>query len=116
MTMNKLKPGMYLKLFHGFESDEARNEAENWGAQGPTIGPLLWSHQTYNAHITLGFPVYAKSLEDFLEGKKDIEIIRWDGRDLNNDRQYHTIWLNIKDDCIHFDGMFYGDWEFVYVE
>lgn len=100
----KLRPGMYLKLFHGFESDEARNEAQEWGEQGPTIGPLLWSHQTYNAHITLGIDPdnFDKA---FLKDKKDFEVVEQD-----------VLWLNIKDDCIHFNGMFYGDWEFVHVK
>lgn len=113
-TSEKLKPGMYLKLFHGFESDEARNAAEDWGAKGPTIGPLLWSHQTYNSHITLGIHPLAFDIKAFLEGKKNFEFTAWKGLDQAENAEC-TLWLDIIDDCIHFDGMFYGDWEFVYV-
>ena len=49
------KPGLYLGLFHGFSSEKKRQEADDWGANGPCIGPLQFVHTTYAVHIKILF-------------------------------------------------------------
>lgn len=45
--------GLYLKLLHGrTPSDQALN---NWGEDGPWVGPLRWFHCTYLSTFGLGF-------------------------------------------------------------
>lgn len=46
-------PGMYLKLLHG--RAVADEEMDNWGPDGPWIGPLKWFHCTYLSDIGIGF-------------------------------------------------------------
>jgi hypothetical protein len=49
----KLKPGLYLGLFHGRDSkDEVLHD---WGYNGPAIGPLKFAHTTYASEIKLEF-------------------------------------------------------------
>ena len=88
--------GMYLKLFHG--RDDPEEDMDDWGYEGPTIGPLVWAHTTYNSHFRvrlvhpvqweeLGFPTYNE--------EPDFEF---------------------KDDMIVFNGCYYGDWSLYFHE
>lgn len=45
--------GMYLKLLHGREN--ADEEMNDWGSDGPWVGPLKWFHCTYLSDIGFGF-------------------------------------------------------------
>lgn len=47
------EPGTYLKLLHGRETPD--EEMDDWGPDGPWIGPLEWFHCTYMTFISLGF-------------------------------------------------------------
>jgi hypothetical protein len=47
------KPGLYLGLFHGRRSPHER--MDDWGFDGPTIGPLKWCHTTYAFNIKIQF-------------------------------------------------------------
>ena len=46
-------PGLYLGLFHG--RHEPREEMEDWGFDGPMIGPLKWFHTTYACTLRIAF-------------------------------------------------------------
>jgi len=93
----KVKPGLYLGLFHGFESAKARDASGDWGANGPLIGPLKFVHTTYGCHIKF----------EFVEEKDAAKY----GFKLN---EMHDLMVegskSPDSDCIKFDGMFYGDW------
>jgi hypothetical protein len=84
------KQGMYLLLTHGRLSADA--EMDDWGFDGPVIGPLSWCHITYGALATIGFADGTET--DFLE--PDV--------------------LSIQDGLLYFDGAWYGDWEFQVLE
>jgi hypothetical protein len=82
--------GMYLKLLHGRTSVD--EEMDDWGPDGPWIGPLDWFHCTYMKGLGIGFS---------------------DGIELPslyaNDSPPSPIGL--VSDMIYFEGMYYGDWE-----
>lgn len=123
-----LKPGMYLGLFHGRDTPE--EELDNWGFNGPMIGPLKYVHTTYAAEMKLKF----ESHDDWKLAFPDEPAI--DGFSLwPGSRAATTIaqlnanparaWTDpaIKDvmyavegvipivaDLVKFQGKFYGDW------
>lgn len=67
--------GVYIHLFHGRNNvDEAMDD---WGFDGPVLGPLPYVHVTYMSDIKIG--------DDFEP-------------------------LQIKGDCVEYDGKYYGDW------
>jgi len=76
--MREVRPeseGIYIHLFHGRDNvDEAMDD---WGFDGPVLGPLPYVHITYMSEIKIG---------------DDFEPLR------------------IKDDCVEYDGKYYGDW------
>lgn len=84
------QPGMYLKLLHG--RAHVDEELDDWGPDGPWIGPLEWFHCTYMKGLGIGFA---------------------DGVELPSlyatDSPPSPIGLVL--DMIYFEGMYYGDWE-----
>jgi len=89
--------GLYLGLFHGFESEEAREAKGDWGEDGALIGPLKYYHTTYADIFRF----------EFTDGANFKQYGFEDGVDLE---------LNVKEGCVHFDGMQYGDWTVFYVK
>ncbi len=84
------EPGTYLKLLHGRSTlDEEMND---WGADGPWIGPIEWFHCTYMTSISLGF----------MDGET-VECLT------QNETPVAPIFFAF--DMIYFNGMYYGDWE-----
>ena len=69
---------VYIHFFHGRPSPDT--EVEDWGADGPTVGPLAYVHVTYLSDVKFGSP---------------------DGQIEGHFAQY--------EDLIYYDGMFYGD-------
>ena len=55
-------------------------DMEDWGEDGPIFEAYEWVHTTYAFHVKIDSPQH-----EFLD-------------------------LNIRDDCIYYDGMWYGDW------
>lgn len=114
MSSEYRQPGMYMHLYHGFESEEARQtanaEAEAglrpnyWGSVGPDFGPLTAVHETYAATIQVHFDPDKFDAQKFFEGQTDIDFF---GRD--------SFWLNYEDDCVLLNGIRYGDWAVYYV-
>lgn len=83
--------GFYLKLLHGRSPVDL--ELDDWGEDGPWIGPLKWFHCTYMTTIGIGF----------LEGEEFLS--RGDGiSDLPSP-------MYVCQKMIYFNGIYYGDWE-----
>jgi hypothetical protein len=85
------KPGLYLALFHGRSNADAT--MDDWGFNGPLIGPLEWVHTTYATHVRMKFLSNEDELLYFSEPAFP------DGQD-----------IFITDDLIEYAGNFYGDW------
>lgn len=77
---NEKPPDLYLKLIHGRNSPT--EQLDDWGFQGPTLGPFHWIHSTYATHVRCG----------------------WDA---NGDE----ICLDYSGDLLTHEGKYYGDWE-----
>jgi hypothetical protein len=73
---------VFLELFHGRKS--VNEDLQDWGEQGPILGPLKYVHTTYGADLKL-------QTVDGVEGNLDVV-----GHELP--------------DLVFYDGMFYGDW------
>jgi hypothetical protein len=73
---------IYIRLFHGRKCPG--DELNDWGREGPILGPFEWAHMTYASDIKLGVP----NSDDF----NCLEII---------------------DDLIWYDGVWYGDASFM---
>ena len=43
---------IYIQLFHGRHTPE--EELEDWGFDGPVLGPFPWYHITYGCDVKLG--------------------------------------------------------------
>lgn len=79
-----LKPGIYIHLFHGRENPE--EEMEDWGDDGPVLGPFDWLHVTYLCTFALGC----------------VKDVVWD--------------LETAAHCeglVYYDGVYYGDFDIV---
>ncbi|MGA8147493.1 MAG: hypothetical protein WB870_07955 [Gallionellaceae bacterium] len=83
-------PGMYLKLLHGRAAADA--EMDDWGKDGPWIGPLNWFHCTYLSDIGIGFA----GGEELASQGYNIDI---------------PSPIYLYQEMIYYDGMYYGSWE-----
>ena len=72
---------LYLKLFHGRTNIE--DNLDDWGFDGPILGPLKYVHGTHRHHLAIEY--------DTSEGPAV------DG------------WLEYVEDCIYYDGAYFGD-------
>jgi len=126
---SKVKPGLYLALFHGAETIKERKalgDAGVFGSNGPMIGPLKYVHTTYGAHIKLAF---VDDADATLYGFAPDEVIHIiiPGKDSRKhspeiskryrkclgltpgkDSRKHNV--TYEADCIHYRGVNYGDW------
>ena len=84
------RPGLYLKLFHGRRS--VHEDMNDWGPDGPWIGPLKWFHCTYLSSIGVCFA----------DGSEIAPMMP--GGDLPSP-------MFLSDGLLYFKGMYYGDWE-----
>ena len=86
---------VYLYLFHGRATPD--EDVEDWGCEGPAIGPLDYVHTTYGSEVKIRG---AKAvLEKFFPNS---EIHFHDG--------YGEHAIQLAGDCLPYDGKFYGDW------
>jgi hypothetical protein len=83
------QPGMYLGVFHGRKTDA--EALQDWGANGPIIGPINWCHSTYYSHVRIQFA-------DGVDFKK---------YGFDNDEPDIPVSAG---GCLQIDGMLYGDW------
>lgn len=88
------RPGMYLCLTHGRVAID--EQLADWGSSGPYIGPLAWCHITYNSTINI-----CAADDRNEEGT---------GPMCGIDEP-----LRFEADMLHYDGVYYGDWELMMV-
>lgn len=69
---------LYFRLFHGRIDPE--QDLNDWGSDGPVLGPYDFVHTTYAHHIIFGKP---------------------------NDDSHE---LFVVEDMLYYDGVYYGDW------
>lgn len=87
---------VYLHLYHGRKTvDES---LEDWGFDGPLIGPLENLHVTYLTHLRATFSSRDHKNSFFITCLPD------ERRDTDLEMD-----VPIKADCIHFNGEFFGD-------
>ena len=91
----KLCPdGMYLALFHG--RDTADKQMDDWGFNGPLIGPLGYVHTTYDSEIKIRF------LNE--HGYRSEEVY---GQETGGNEE---VVFRTHGELFPFAGKFYGDW------
>lgn len=78
---------VWLHLFHG--RDTVDEDMDDWGYDGPTIGPLEFVHTTYGDNIKFHFTYHADAVEFGLEQDEMINLV---------------------EGCFPFQGKFYGDY------
>lgn len=88
------KPGLYFGLFHGRRLP--LEQMDDWGFDGPTIGPLKWCHTTYAFNIKIQF-------------QNSVDALNYFGV------QREQFLLDMNGDLVVFGGMYYGDWTVYYV-
>jgi hypothetical protein len=101
-ALTDLAPGLYLGLFHGRES--ADDDMDDWGFDGPVIGPLDYVHTTYAAELKLRF----------VDGQRAAIYFPDTGEIINLATGERTpcpeAVLTITSDLLVFDGRYFGDW------
>lgn len=100
------KPGMYLDLFHGRADPD--QDMEDWGEQGPIIGPLEYGHTTYSSTLRIRFNDVNDHDLFFMREVTGYNVAT--GEVFFEDEA----WLEIKGDMVFYEGMYYGDWSFFY--
>ena len=85
------KPGLYLGLLHGRHTSE--QVMNDWGFNGPLIGPIAWCHTSYATHIRVEFI----STED--------EEMYFSIPEYPHPRD-----IQILNDLLTYNKNFYGDW------
>jgi len=79
---------MYLELFHGRKTKE--EDMDDWGFQGPSIGPLQYAHTTYGNEIKMAFV-------------NDEDRVRFGFKE-------PECWLTIEEGMVVYQDSYYGDW------
>lgn len=85
------KPGLYLALLHGRFSP--RQEMNEWGFNGPLIGPIDWCHTTYATQIRISFT-----------SEEDEQVY------FPNPAFPDAQDIRIVDDLLVYEDCYYGDW------
>jgi hypothetical protein len=75
---------VYLELFHGRQS--VAEELQDWGSQGPILGPLAYVHTTYSTDIKV----------ETLDGIDGVLQV-----------------VGELPDLLYYDGTYYGDWSVI---
>lgn len=79
----KLRKGLYLSLFHGRLDPKA--ELQDWGHNGPMIGPLRYIQETYAGGLRFEFiddkvrDAFIKAFPELDEEKDDCCHLKYDG-------------------------------------
>lgn len=102
------KPGMYLRLFHGRNSPD--EQLDDWGFEGPEIGPLQYAHTTYASDVKLEFLDVEDHDKFFLR-----EVC---GYNRNTEEVSFSEFaeLDIAHGMVVYDGKYYGDWSVFYFD
>lgn len=93
-------PGVYLSCWHGFKDMEQRELTDDWGSEGPIIGPFTFIQTTYAQHLKCHLaPGFSQALyEPF-------------GFRIWNDE---ILELYVVGDCLVINDIEYGDWSMWY--
>lgn len=84
-------PGLYLALLHG--RNDPDEEMDDWGSDGPLIGPLRCVHTTYALELKIEFVSKEAEEKYFIEPRYP------------NNRQ-----LGLIQGLIEYNQVLYGDW------
>lgn len=91
-------PGLYLRLFHGrVDPDE---DLEDWGFDGPHIGPLKYVHGTYTTELAI----------EFLDAEETAGMSS--ARSFGIDPS--TPFIKYHEDLLCLHGLYYGDFSVYY--
>ncbi|MBB5707319.1 hypothetical protein [Sphingopyxis panaciterrulae] len=104
MQTQPLEPGrLYLSLFHGRKSID--EQLDDWGFDGPTIGPLEYVQVTYMGSFR--FSCGPAVMDYFFpEAMAD-----WRRHGFSNANGPLCDWqFDIAEDLIHYRDAYYGDW------
>lgn len=82
------RPGLYLGLFHGRKTPD--ENMDDWGFEGPLVGPLKYLQVTYMGTMRLHF-----------ENPKDAQLFGLDPA---------SPFLFLTEDLIKIGEAYYGDW------
>lgn len=94
--IKNLSEGLYLALFHGYKDEKEREEIDDWGSNGPVIGPVKYVQTTYACHIKFEF----MNADD--AKKYGLPVNSLDDLGINSEG------------CVEFDGLQYGDYTVFY--
>lgn len=72
--LSELPSGTYLGLFHG--RNTINEEVNDWGFEGPIIGPLKWVHTTYRSHVRF-CPI---GEDDGIDLAFNEDLLNWEGK------------------------------------
>lgn len=94
---------IYLHLYHG--RDDPAEDMDDWGFEGPVLGPFAYVHTTYMCDVK-----FACTPDVFRKFWPD-QAKRWDDMGVSNMNgplvDYN---FKIREDLIEYDGKYYGDW------
>lgn len=105
---------VYLRLFHG--RDSVDQDMEDWGEEGPTIGPFRYVQITYMCDVK-----FAMEREAFKAAFPEV-YQDWQARGVSNgngfqvpgdDRYWIDHHLTPEGDCLPYQGKFYGDFSII---
>lgn len=104
MQTQPLEPGrLYLSLFHGRKSID--EQLDDWGFDGPTIGPLDYIQVTYMSDVK--FSASPEVMDWFFP---DV-IAEWRAKGYSNAKGPLCDWqFDIEGDLIHYQDAYFGDW------
>lgn len=92
---------VFLHMFHGRDTPD--EEMEDWGYDGPTLGPFKYVHTTYGNDVK-----FAMELEAYKAAFGDDDpYYYWDPQ-TNCNLVDGT--LLVQQGCLEFNGKYYGDW------
>lgn len=107
--LKTLFPGLYLGLFHGREVPD--KDLDDWGSNGPIIGPLLYVHTTYAHKVTFCFASVEAHDRYFprraVAWRVDKTKVDWRG-EITQWAQEED--MDTQDDLLVYRGKYYGDW------
>lgn len=94
--------GVYLHLFHGRK--DPHEDMDDWGFDGPTIGPLEYVHVTYGDDVK--FACSWETAKTFFKAKADA----WSSAYPDMLKYSFESHIPTYEGCIIYDGDYYGDW------
>ena len=94
---------LFLRLYHGRRAPS--EQLDDWGSEGPIIGPLAYVHTTYMSDVK--FAAAPTVMDRFFPAV----MADWRARGLSNVDGLLCDWqFTFVGDLIEYDGVYYGDW------